>query len=219
MPTTTDRAGTVARPATAMLRCPAGRHPRRHARTPRPRRRLHPHRQPHHRPLPASRGTALTDGTILVTGGGNPSALASAELYNPATGTFTPTGNLGSGPLANTLRPRSPTAPSSSPAAKGTPAIWRAPSSMTRPRAPSPPPASPEGPLPTYRDPLVDGTILITGGLGAPATARRSSTTRPRAPSPPPGPTTARYLHTATLLTTGKSSSPVAPSTPDRFER
>ena len=31
---------------------------------------------------------------VLMAGGYNGSALASAELYNPATGTFTPTGSL-----------------------------------------------------------------------------------------------------------------------------
>src|SRR5208337_2784106 len=39
--------------------------------------------------------TLLDNGLVLVAGGlGSSGALASAELYNPATGTFTPTGSL-----------------------------------------------------------------------------------------------------------------------------
>jgi len=40
--------------------------------------------------------TLLTNGQVLVAGGGNDDSisLALAELYNPATGTFTPTGSM-----------------------------------------------------------------------------------------------------------------------------
>jgi hypothetical protein len=40
--------------------------------------------------------TPLPDGEVLIAGGGNPSfpALSSAELYNPATGTFSPTASM-----------------------------------------------------------------------------------------------------------------------------
>src|SRR5260370_41723083 len=46
------------------------------------------------------RAIPLNDGTILVTGGYdfNESALASSELYNPATGVFTTTGSLVTAP-------------------------------------------------------------------------------------------------------------------------
>ena len=43
--------------------------------------------------------TALVDGRVLVAGGFANNAKASAELYNPATGTWTDTDNLDRGPL------------------------------------------------------------------------------------------------------------------------
>jgi len=38
--------------------------------------------------------TLLSDGTVLVAGGGARSSLAEAEIYDPATGTWTVTGSL-----------------------------------------------------------------------------------------------------------------------------
>src|SRR5437868_4593788 len=39
--------------------------------------------------------TLLPNGKVLVVGGSNGGSLASAELYDPATGTWAPTGSLG----------------------------------------------------------------------------------------------------------------------------
>src|ERR1022692_4121142 len=46
--------------------------------------------------------TVLTNGVVLIAGGYNGNVLASAELYNPATGTFTPTGSLNTARLYHT---------------------------------------------------------------------------------------------------------------------
>ena len=46
--------------------------------------------------------TVLTNGMVLIAGGYNGTVLASAELYNPATGTFTPTGSLNTGRIYHT---------------------------------------------------------------------------------------------------------------------
>src|ERR1019366_5938569 len=48
-------------------------------------------------------GTLLANGIVLVAGGWNGADyLASAELYNPATGTFTPTGSLNTASYVHT---------------------------------------------------------------------------------------------------------------------
>ncbi len=46
--------------------------------------------------------TVLNNGMVLIAGGYNGNVLASAELYNPAAGTFTPTGSLNTGRLYHT---------------------------------------------------------------------------------------------------------------------
>jgi len=46
--------------------------------------------------------TVLSNGMVLIAGGYNGNVLASAELYNPATGTFTPTGSLKTARLYHT---------------------------------------------------------------------------------------------------------------------
>ena len=46
--------------------------------------------------------TLLTNGMVLIAGGYNGAVLASAELYNPGTGTFTPTGSLKTARLYHT---------------------------------------------------------------------------------------------------------------------
>jgi hypothetical protein len=44
--------------------------------------------------------TGLADGTVLVAGGPGPGA--SAEIYDPATGTFSPTGSMATGRIYHT---------------------------------------------------------------------------------------------------------------------
>ena len=48
--------------------------------------------------------TTLDNGRVLVAGGNNSARLATAELYDPATGTWTKTGDMG----AARLRPHLP---------------------------------------------------------------------------------------------------------------
>ena len=79
-------------------------------------RNLDDHRQPHH-PRYLHTATLLPNGKVLVAGGIDisGSASASAELYDPASGTWTATGSLATDAIT-TWRPCCPTARCSSPA-------------------------------------------------------------------------------------------------------
>ena len=60
------------------------------------RRDLELHRQPRHRTRTSHTATLLPNGKVLVAGGYNGfGSLSSAELYDPATGSWSPTGSLG----------------------------------------------------------------------------------------------------------------------------
>jgi WD40 repeat protein len=170
--------------------------------------------------------TTLADGRVLVVGGGELNTtggaeptppLATAELYDPATGTFTATGSMPAGRMLHTATlladgkvliagGASATVPDS------TVALLYDPASGT---------FSPTGSMAAVRmmhtaTRLADGRVLITGGLGASPTAVAGSQSNPALTSselfdPASGTFTAagdmgvpRLGHTATLLKDGR---------------
>ena len=133
------------------------------------------------RPLAASlprrdnhTATLLPNGKVLVAGGRGGGFLASAELYDPATGTWTATGSLAA-PAPYTRRRCCLTARCSSHAVLATAAIStnisRARSSTTRRAGPGPPPAaSPMHALSTQRRCCPTARCSSQGGATFPAT-------------------------------------------------
>ena len=132
--------------------------------------------------------TLLPNGRVLVAGGWNGAYLTTAELYNPATGTWTATGTL--------LTARRITPPPSLPNGLVLVAGGMEQADSDQRRALQ----SGDGHLDRHRPPrrsllhtatlLPNGRVLVAGGQGPapPSWTAPSSTIRPRALGPPPAP-------------------------------
>ena len=150
--------------------------------------------------------TLLPNGKVLVAGGnGAGGRLASAELYDPATGTWSATGALAT---SAKLSHGHAAAQRQGAGRRGivTPALSPAPSCTTRPPARGAPPARLARRVSSHTATLLpNGKVLVAGGYGAgtldsaelydPATGAWSATGSLN---------TARERHTATLLPNGK---------------
>jgi choice-of-anchor C domain-containing protein len=109
--------------------------------------------------------TRLADGRVLVAGGIRGSALDSAELFNPATGTWSPAGPLATARFNHTA---TRLADGRVLVAGGNDRV--APLTSAEIFNPATETWSPAGPLATGRDehtatPLADGRVLVTGGI------------------------------------------------------
>ena len=149
--------------------------------------------------------TALPDGRVLIAGGyGRSTVLASAELYDPATGSFSPTGSMATARRADTAtlladgrvliaggdqNPYSSTYTFFASAELYDPATgsFSPTGSMTTTRA---------GNTATL---LADGRVLIAGGIGAELYDPKKGSF-----SPTGSMTTAHWGQTATLLSDGR---------------
>jgi hypothetical protein len=143
---------------------------------------------------------------VLVVGGSNgTTTLASAEIYHPATGTFSPTGSLATARIGHTAILL----------ADGTVLVMGGISSTTIPASaeiyrPTTGTFSGTGSLATGRvgdtaTLLADGTVLVTGGANGTTTLASAEIYHPATGtfSPTGSLTTARVYQTATLLTDG----------------
>ncbi len=149
--------------------------------------------------------TLLGNGKVLVTGGDNSGALASSELYDPATGTFSATGSLstarsyhtatllGNGKVLITGGYNSGSPLASTELYDSATGTFSATGSMATARG-------------FHTATLLgNGKVLVTGGL-SPVTLASSELYDPATGtfSATGSLTTARYAHTATLLSNGK---------------
>jgi hypothetical protein len=160
--------------------------------------------------------TLLPSGLVLIAGGNNDGALVSAELYNPATGTFTPTGSLNTGRYGHTATLLSSGTVLIAGGYNGSGAFASAELYNPATETFSYTTGGPGVGLNTARVAhtatlLNNGMVLIAGGLDVnsnllasaelynPATGTFSYTTG----GPGVGLNTARFRHTATLLNNG----------------
>ena len=132
----------------------------------------------------------LLDGRVLVVGGrsGAGDNLTSAELYDPATGTWSATGkHARSRPVASLPRCCATARCSFVGTSDGDP--HRARRCTTRPAGPGPPPVTMVRAVCGTATLLRDGRVLVAGWDAAPR-----CTTRPAGPGPPPGRRTAQPI-------------------------
>jgi hypothetical protein len=161
--------------------------------------------------------TLLADGTVLVTGGADQdpggTGSASAELYDPTTGAFTPTGSMA---VARFRHTATPLMDGSVLIVGGVPADSSIPTSTAELYNPATGSFTPTGSMGTAREEhtatlLGDGTVLITGGESpVPGSSGLQDTATAELYDPSTGsfaPTgsmiEARNSHTTTLLTDG----------------
>ncbi|MCP3713146.1 putative Ig domain-containing protein [Paraburkholderia sp. CNPSo 3274] len=152
--------------------------------------------------------TLLADGTVLAVGGFNKGVLSSAELYAPATDTWSLTGSLSQ---ARDLHSATLLSNGMVLAAGGEDRT-RAPLSSAELYDPATRTWSPTGSLSQARDThsatlLSNGMVLVAGGLdatGAPLSSAELYDPATRAWSPTGTLSQARYFHTATLLPDGR---------------
>ena len=154
--------------------------------------------------------TVLNNGMVLIAGGYNGNVLASAELYNPATGTFTPTGSLNTARLYHTatLLNNGMVLIVGGYAENGN---ILASAELYNPATGT---FTPTGSLNTARElhtatmingTMINGMVLIAGGQGSASALASAELYNPMSGTfaPTGSLNTARVYHTATLLNSG----------------
>ncbi len=160
--------------------------------------------------------TLLSDGRVLIAGGQNLTAdmcgapiLASAELYDPATGTFSPTGPMASARESHTETLLTDGRVLIAGGVKG--GLWTDLLASAELYDPSIGTFKPTGSMTTARELhtatlLSDGRVLIAGGWSGASYLASAELYDPATGtfSPTGSMTTARFDHTATLLSDGR---------------